>query len=255
MTVMFTMLFSRPKAAAGNERASDPAAEASWWRRHRHLLGGLAFGYVASLVLLWTAGLGSEWISATTAYFVAANLVVLWWYADTTRLLLESTRKQVAVSQAQYVHALRISRIGHKPFVVVERIQREDGYFHYYVRNIGPGLAVNVWFIREAADGSYIRQSLGALGPNGSRVLFGAFEGDLCNRDGVFPFALLAEGLLSRTAQWTATVNVRERTRGGEMLSQPLPLRQTRVARNIEKLLADEWPAIREQLRNSTAGL
>src|SRR5438045_575401 len=152
----------------------------SWLSRHRAWLIFVVVGYGILLVSLRLAGWGSEWISATTAYFVAANLIVLWWYADTTNLLLDSSRRQIAISQDQHEHALRISRITYKPFVVAERVQREDGWFHYYIRNIGPGLAVNVWFVLEMNDGTPSKQSLGALGPNGYRILFGSFEGRLC---------------------------------------------------------------------------
>ena len=71
---------------------------------------------------------------------------------------------------------------------------------------------------------------------------------DLCSRDGVFPFALFAEGLVTRTAQWTATINVRERMRGTEMLSKVLPVEPRKESRTIEKLIADDWHAIREAL-------
>ena len=238
-----------------NIKAQASSDVDSWFVRHRAKLGGVLAGYVALLAALWWFGHGSEWINATTAYFVAANLIVLWWYADTTTLLLESSRDQVKISNAQYQEAVRASRIAHKPFVVVERIQQEDGYFHYYIRNIGAGLAVNVWLVEEQVDGRPKSQSLGSLAPNGSRILYGPLEGGLCNTDGVFPFALIAEGLVTRTAQWTATVNVRERLKGTEMRNQPLPLRQTEKPRRIEQLLLEEWDEIRNALRNSTGGM
>jgi len=51
-------------------------------------------------------------------------------------------------------------------------------------------------------------------------MLYGPLEQALCGEDGVFPFAVIAEGLVSRTAQWTATANVRERPNGTEMRNQ-----------------------------------
>ena len=219
----------------------------TWFVRHWKRLGAVAAGYVALLVGLWLFGAGNEWINATTAYFVAANLVVLWWYADTTQ-------EQARISQSQLDVTIGAHRIAHKPFVVVERIQEGEGW-HYYLRNIGPGLAVNVWLVQEQPDGRPQQQTLGSLGPNGSRLLYGPLERRLCAEDGVFPFGLFAEGLVTRTAQWTATVNVRERMRGTEMRNQPLPVRQTDEPRTIEQLLIEEWNEIRRALRDSTGGM
>ena len=228
---------------------------ANWFTRHRSRLVLVVAGYIVLVAVLNLVGRGSDWINATTAYFVAANLVVLWWYADTTKLLLDSSRDQVKTSIAQYEQTIRADRIAHKPFVIVERIEKDDGYFHYYIRNIGPGLAVNVWLVREQTDGRPSLQSLGSLAPNGSRFLYGPLEQDLRNKDGVFPFALFAEGLITLTAQWTATANVRERMHGTEMRNQLLPVREIEHARAIEQLLADDWPQIRDALRNSTGGM
>lgn len=226
----------------------------SWLARHWRWLALVAGGYAALIAVLTLVGYGSEWINATTAYFVAANLVVLWWYADTMAALLDSSRDQARISQSQLDVTIGVHRIAHKPFVVVERIQEDDGG-HYYIRNIGPGLAVNVWLVLEHPDGRPRQQTLGSLGPNGSRLLYGPLERALCDEDGVFPFGLFAEGLVRRTAQWTATLNVRERARATEMRNQPLPVRQTDKPRTIEQLLVEEWDEIRKALRNSTGGM
>lgn len=205
--------------------------------------------------MLFAKGKQREWVNVTAAYFVIANLFVLWWYADTTKQLLDVSRAQVATSGDQLAETIRASRIAHKPFVVIEGIQKDHGWFHYFVRNIGPGLAVNVWLLREAPNGEPLPQSLGSLGPGDSRLLFGPLEKELCDQAGVYPIALFAEGLITRTAQWTATINVRERASGSEMRNKPFEIRIKDTARTFEQLVAEEWVQIRESLRNSTGGM
>ena len=238
------------------EKQGHLADKQSWFRRHARWLILVLVGYALTLTVTWLMGRAADWMNVTTAYFVAANLIVLWWYADTTRLLLETSRRQIEIGQAQYDQLIRQSRISHKPFVIVERVQRDDSNaFRYFIRNVGPGLAVNTWIVQENTDGSPRLQSLGSLAPNGSRLLSDIVERDLCDNDGVFPFAIFAEGIASRTAQWTATANVRERHRGGEMRNQPLAVRLTGKTRTIEQLLNQAWDEIRNALRNCTAGM
>jgi hypothetical protein len=235
-----------------------PKADVStstWLSRQRAPLALLFVVYGGILALLIAVGRRSDWLNVTTAYLLAANLIVLWWYADTTKLLLDSSRQQARVGSDQLQETIRASRISHKPFVVVERVQKDDGWFHYFIRNIGPGLAVNVWLVEAAIDGRPRSQTLGPLGPGDSRILYGAIESSLRSEDGVFSLALIAEGVPGRTAQWTATANVRERLKGTEMRNQLLPLRQTEHSRTIEQLLVDEWEVFRDELHRARAGM
>ena len=236
-----------------------PATATPWWQRHWRALLGVVVGYGALLVGLAVAGQGSKWIDATTAYFLIANLVVLWWYADTTRHLLEASRQQITVSERQHAVAWRTHREANKPFVVVERIEDALRGYHYYLRNIGPGIAVNVWLVQLTPDGQLTRQPLGPMAPQASKLFSGAVEEQLCNQDGLFPFALFAEALITRTAQWNVTVNVRERRRGGEMRSAVFPIEPRDESRTIEEVLGPvhgaEWHRIERGLHDIGAGL
>ena len=71
----------------------------------------------------------------------------------------------------------------------------------------------------------------------------------------MFPIALFAEGLITRTAQWTVTINVRERASGSEMRNTPFEIPFKETGRTFEQLVADEWFQIRESLRNSMGGM
>jgi hypothetical protein len=53
--------------------------------------------------LWWVLGKGSETLNFTTAYFLVANFVVVWWYAWLTRGLLQESR--TAASAATDAHS------------------------------------------------------------------------------------------------------------------------------------------------------
>lgn len=226
-----------------------------WWSAHQLWIGLTFLGYIGLIAALMIAGRGEKWPEATTAYFAIAAFAVLWSYAASTRAVLESSRHQVQLGQWQAAHANRMFRISHKPFVVVERVQDSLGRgYHYYLRNIGPGLAVNVWIVEDNSDGGPRKSSLGALGPGDSRILSGELEGWLCNQPGTRPFVLLAEALVTRTAQWTATIGWRDREPGTEIQSQLVKIDVTRRARSIDQVLADNWPTIQRGLRDAASG-
>lgn len=199
---------------------------------------------------LWQAQMG-----LLQGLLLLDTLLVIWWYADLTASLRRASYRQLVLGQQQFRHALGVERIRHKPFVVAVRTELEDTGYAYFVRNIGPGLAANIWYVHEQPDGSCSKRPLGALGPGDSKRLPDDIDRKLCDHDGLFPFGLAAEGLVTRTAQWTATVNLRQRSRGGEIMSQVFPVTAKPHHRQIDTLLSEQWAELRRALRDAGAGL
>ena len=170
------------------------------------------------------------------------TLLVVWWYTDTTAALARTSAAQLRLSAG-------VERIRHKPFVVAVRRQLESGGYDYCISNIGSGLALAVWYVSETGD-EPSRRLLGALGAGNSRPFPEGILRPLCDQDDVAPFALVAEGLVTRTAQWTVTANARGRGRGSDVFNQPIPV-LIEEARPIDQLLAAEWPAMRTALRST----
>jgi hypothetical protein len=197
-----------------SEIRSDQRVGSSWWHLYSKPLGLTLLGYVALLLVLFGTGqLKETWSNLTTAYFLIANLIVLWWYAHQTRLQAEAAGAQVTVGLQQYELALRQRQESNKPFVVLERMTDPDrqGFVHYLIRNVGPGVAVNVFHVsavpetatKEKRAGQARFESLGALAPGASRVLPEPLEAPLRDARGQsLGLALVAEGIAARTARW-----------------------------------------------------
>jgi hypothetical protein len=159
------------------------------------------------------------------------NLLVLWWYAD-------RTAAQVALAQC-------VRREANKPIVVTVRRDNADrtGYFHYYVQNIGPGVAVSVWWVdQEGPAGERRMRALGALGPGDARPL-GSLEGTLFGGRVNPGHLLAAEGLSTRTAPWTVTVNHLASDGTYEIIPSLVPLAHPELARSVMELVDGEWEA------------
>lgn len=186
-----------------------------------------AAGLVVFSVILWRA---SVWLGATNNTTLVQNIVlldtllVLWWYTHETARLAEN--------------AVITERVRQKPFAVVAREPLSGDAFEYRIHNVGSGLAVNVWWVTQEPDGSLKPQPLGALGPNDSRRLPEALLRPLCDQRNVPGFALLAEGLFTRTSKWTATFNYRGAAPGSEVRSTFFPM-QPYGDTPIEMVLSD----------------
>mgnify|MGYP003346867624 CR=1 FL=1 len=177
-----------------------------------------------------------------TGLLLFDNLAVVWWYAHLTGELARTSRKQFDLAAAQHLQA-------NKPIVITERI--EDPHtraFHYFIRNVGAGTAINVWFLDDDSKVSPRVRSLGALAAKGSRLLIAEVEGSLCNSGGNFRHVLAAEGIISRTSQWTLTLNARSSQAGGEMTHCLARITAVDSSRTIEQLIKDEWADLRIQL-------
>jgi len=168
---------------------------------------------------------------------VADTLLVIWWYTDVTANLARTADKQL-------FHASVSERIRHKPFAVVVRVPLTNDGYEYCVRNVGPGLAVSVWWAELAPNGQVQRRCLGALGPGDSRTLPDDLLRELCDQEQSRPFALLAEGLWTRTSQWTGTVNLRGQGRGADVSSQFVAIPDREGETPIEALLHVERATI-----------
>jgi hypothetical protein len=165
-----------------------------------------ALGLLAANILVWTAfrftvfqsfkppDLWQAQMALAQGLLLVDTLLVIWWYTDRTAALCRT-------SQQQFGHAVGVERIRQKPFVVANRLELQRDGYGYFIRNIGEGLAVNVWYVEEQSDGAFLKQPLGALGSDDSKRLPADVDRRLCDQDGLFPFALAAEGLITRTAQ------------------------------------------------------
>lgn len=177
-----------------------------WWQRYRGVLVLVLIGYAVALGVLWALGGMGQFADLTTAYFVIANLAVLWWYADLTRWIATTGERQFRFAYTEY-------RIGQKPVVFLDAVKRTDDRgllnVHYAVSNVGPGLAVNVYLARETADGQWDTVAMGAVEPHGTRLVLGSAGEPLENHRGAMPaYIVVAEGMKSRTQRWIVTLNV-----------------------------------------------
>lgn len=135
-----------------------------------------------------------------------------------------------------------------KPIVVVCYCP-DDSYqgFHYSLRNVGPGVAINIWLLARADNGSVL-ESAGALGAASDRRLPPTIRVALERRTS--PVVVFAEGLASRTAQWTMTINAVTADTSNEVKTEILRLTEASQANEvsqaltIDRLLEAEWPEL-----------
>jgi hypothetical protein len=157
----------------------------------------------------------------------------------------------------QHQLALRQRREVNKPFVVLERVAEADrpGHARYGVRNIGPGVAVNVFHVvskpgtqtKPNRAGIPTFQSVGALGPGALRVLPDRLEQPLRDARGHgCGLVLLAEGIATRTAKWTCTLNALTPT--DEVLCRIQPLSVQDMNIEVGDVLDATWSAIGQEL-------
>lgn len=86
---------------------------------------------------------------------------------------------------------------------------------HYVARNVGTGLAVNVYEVKPRDGGGWSIASIGAIEPGGQRDLWAAVEDPLRDHQGRMPHrVLVTEAVKSRTQQWIVTLNALDRNGG-----------------------------------------
>ncbi|MGH2437734.1 MAG: hypothetical protein ACRDFA_12190 [bacterium] len=154
--------------------------------------------------LWWELEKGSETLNFTTAYFLFANFIVVWWYAWLTRGILEESRIAAAAASEQLklarARALNDQKIGwsvRKPPVFTFA---KDS--HLWIANVGGGPALNVFYL--GLDGGHSPIGLGALGVGQERPLPSGLNQPIA----VWRHILVAEGVSSRTRRWNPTLNV-----------------------------------------------
>lgn len=144
------------------------------------------------------------------------NLCVLWWYAHTTQQQATAAQQQAVAAEAQINVRLREWRIQNKPVVFLDRemvpSRASAGEYEraYVVRNVGPGIAINVHVLTARADNGWDVDTIGALEAGGSRAVpelrhLDAHDGRLAGR------IVVAEAMRMRAAQWMVTLNVADK--------------------------------------------
>ena len=209
---------------------------------------------------LWQARLG-----IATGVLLLANLVVVWWYADLTRRLAESSSEQVEMGRDQREHE-------RMPCVVVEwqylppRIMPRPGgdrmgpAGHTWVaRNIGRGIALNVVHVEDLESDELKLLHVGSLDSGGKVELPDALVERL-NAEEAEPLqrrrhVLIAEPLGGD--EWFVTENRVER--GGRVSHRVRSRKLSREQINqIHRQAPGEyihanWPAIQADLRRMLA--
>lgn len=187
--------------------------------------GAVGFEVLRSGQLSWD-GLYNARTALWAGLLVLANLLVLWWYALRT--------------EQQYELAVLQRRESNKPFVVLAGVgdafpvlrrsgdisqMLERSPSKYSIRNVGPGLAINTHvFLLVSGDGSFgTTRSRGALEPGGERALWADWEHSLDSGHSNL-VVVAAEGLATRTARWTVTVNLVVNRAIGEVLHRVVPV-------------------------------
>ncbi len=180
----------------------------------------------------WTART-SVWV----ALLLFDVLAVVWWHADVAcrqLRLAETTRAEI-----------------NKPFVVIDRKRSAEaepaagGCVRYTVRNIGPGLAVNVFYVVEDDAGLAIR-SIGALAGLGERALSEALESPFRDARAAHQFVIVSEGVVSQPSRWTVTANVLLPT--GEVAHRVVWLEPEKRSDSLRQWLEWHWPAVKTQI-------
>ena len=206
-----------------------------------NLLGWGAFELWAAFVASSAWTVDGRW-NARTSVWIALLLLdvvaVAWWYAD------------VASRQCRLAEQTRADT--NRPFAVIDR-QRMPESEHtpgecarYVVRNIGSGLAVNVFYVVEDDAGLNIR-SMGALGGHADRALSDAVERPLRAASGAaHQFVVVAEGLASQAGRWTVTANALLAT--GEVAHRIVWLEPEKRSDSLRSWLDYHWSAVKSQI-------
>jgi hypothetical protein len=201
-----------------------------------------------ALFELWAvAGGGDAWTvdgrwHARTSVWIALLLfdlvAVIWWYTE------------VASRQCRLAEQARSD--ANRPFAVIDRQRMPEAeatpgeHLRYVVRNIGSGLAVNVFYVVEDDAGLNIR-SMGALAGQADRALADAVARPLQAAAGAaHHFVMVAEGLASQAGRWTVTVNALLPT--GEVAHRIVWLEQEKRSDSLRSWLDYHWPTVKGQI-------
>jgi len=219
----------------------DEDVRSLWCWPYRWWFVLVVMGYAVVLCVLRYAGIfGQQWLNATTAYFVLANLIVLWWYAD-------ATWRQLQLNQKDYIER-------NKPVVFTDRLDHPDlaGNYHYVIRNVGGGFAVNVYYYAVEVISPI---SIGALAAGAERPLPSALDQKLRDGGSGLRHLIVAEAPYSRTTQWTPTLNLRTQTggdHGGQVMHQTAKVKAEPPRfqhQNLQDYMQANAQGFREQIK------
>lgn len=207
------------------------------------LIGWAAFELWAHLEVASGYGWTHEgWWNARTSVWLTLlpfdNLLISWWHwdlANKQHRLTETTRSDV-----------------NRPFAVIDRqrgpeAERAPGeHARYVLRNIGTGLAVNVFHVVEDDAGLAIR-SLGALAGRTERALPESLEQPLRDaRGAAHQFVIVSEALASHPGRWTVTANVLLST--GEVAHRVVWLESEKRSDSLRAWLDWHWSVVKTQM-------
>ncbi|HSL20540.1 MAG TPA: hypothetical protein VK886_03330 [Vicinamibacterales bacterium] len=118
--------------------------------------------------------------------------------------------KQVAAAHEQLARWDKDYIERNKPVVFCDRWEHpeKEGNYHYVVRNVGGGFAVNVYFI-DTTTMQMTPLALGSLAANDERRVPPRVANALATATTGLGHLIVAEGAWSRTTQWTTTLNFR----------------------------------------------
>jgi len=126
-------------------------------REYWFLVSTLAVGNVAvwaAIEFAWRTGSSPADAWTLRMYLASAlllldNLCVIWWYAHLTKQQKEAAQKQLELAGKQLALSGKDYVERNKPVVYSDRWEDPErtGNFHYVIRNVGGGFAVNVYFI------------------------------------------------------------------------------------------------------------
>jgi hypothetical protein len=190
-----------------------------WWRRNLHLALLTACGYGVLVLIVWRVQVPArEWnslMNATTAYLLLLNLLVLWWYAHLTAQTADAAGRQARATKHQLRLLEEDREESSKPIVFTDRkrIAGSPGSgkagegAHYFARNVGHGLAVNVFYVQISGDEWSALREIGSLERRGEVRYPDDLEQPLRDHSNVIGHVLGAESL---GGEWTITINVRD---------------------------------------------
>jgi hypothetical protein len=204
-----------------------------------NVIGWAAFELWAAFAASSAWTVDGRW-NARTSVWIALLLLdvvaVAWWYADVSSRqcrLIEQTRADAS-----------------RPFAVIDRQRMPESTAgdcaRYVVRNIGSGLAVNVFYVVEDDAGLNIR-SMGALSGHADRSLSDAVERPLRAASGAaHQFVVVAEGLVTQAGRWTVTANALLPT--GEVAHRIVWLDPEKRSDSLRSWLDYHWSTVKGQI-------
>jgi hypothetical protein len=180
------------------------------------LLGAANVAVWVALECVWSRTSPNDvWavrMSLVSGLLLLDNLCVLWWYAHTTQELADSAQRQIGMRITEL-------RIQNKPIVFLDRelvpsrASADRNETVYVVKNVGPGIAINVHVLTEHVDGRWDVDTIGALEAGGRRVLPEHMDHRLEEHAGrLSGRVVVAEAMRTRTVHWVVTVNVPDGT-------------------------------------------